>query len=168
MERDPLRAEQAPAVDRCAHGELPGDEDPDCRGDADARAGVGDARRRSAPITPPSSIHHGWWTARAKPATLCCASDEDHERERRGQRRRERERLEHADAARRAATSDATWIEPASPAATASTDASALPDTARTLQPEVSSPPDVGQVLLEIARVGREAPPGGGSPLTGS
>ena len=83
----------------------------------------------TSPITPPSSIHHGWWTARSKPARLARA------------RRRITTAIPAVRAVENASASstpmrspsrdiNATWIDPASPAATANTDASALPDTA--------------------------------------
>jgi hypothetical protein len=82
-----------------------------------------------SPITPPSSIHQGWWSARSYPAAL----------------RRARRRITNASAAVRSVEKasasmtpirspsrdmSATCTEPASPAATASAVATALPDTA--------------------------------------
>ena len=97
MEPDPLRAEEAEAVDRRAHHELPGDQDPDCRRDTDPWARVRDREHdqeaEHAAAQHPPGLMNGVGVA----GDAAAADDQHREREHRGQQRREAERLQHAD-----------------------------------------------------------------------
>jgi hypothetical protein len=98
VEGDPVRAEQSPAIDRGAHRELAGDEDPHGRRDSDARAGVGDREDDQQPHQAAEQHPPRLMDGTGEAGEALVGQEEDHDRDSRRQRRGEGKRLEHADA----------------------------------------------------------------------
>ena len=165
---DPLGAEQSPAVDCGSITSCPAIRIPTVAATPIRGPAYVTVKTISPPIRPPSNIHHGCWNACPNPARLWCA----------------RTRIATASTAvsvvpnatasstpMRSPSRDwsATWIEPARPAAIASTDAKHSPDTgANATARGCRHLPTLARYSSRLRGSGVRRLRAGGSPLTGS